>query len=41
MLKQSYIYLVLQVINIILGLYVTLYIAQNVSVETFAIFAII
>jgi O-antigen/teichoic acid export membrane protein len=33
-------YLGLQVVNIIVGLFITLYIAQNVDVETFAIFAI-
>jgi len=40
LLKQSYIYLALQVINIFVGLFITLYIAQNVDVQTFAIFAI-
>ncbi|MCT7468656.1 MATE family efflux transporter [Aliarcobacter cryaerophilus] len=40
MLKQSYLYLGLQIVNIFVGLFVTIYIAQNVDVETFAIFAI-
>lgn len=40
MLKQSYMYLGLQVFNIFIGLFITLYIAKNVDVQTFAIFAI-
>lgn len=40
MLKQSYLYLILQFLNIFVGLFVTLYIAQNVDIQTFAIFAI-
>jgi len=40
MLKQSYIYLILQLLNIGISLFVTIYIAKNVDMQTFAIFAI-
>jgi O-antigen/teichoic acid export membrane protein len=40
LIKHSYIYLTLQLFNIIVGLFVTLFIAKNVDVETFAIFAV-
>jgi len=39
-LRQSYMYLVLQLLNVFIGLFVTIYIAQNVDTATFAIFAI-
>lgn len=40
MLKQSYLYLCLQIINIFVGVLVSLYIAQNVDVNTFAVYAV-
>ena len=40
MLKQSYIYLTLQLFNVFAGLFVALFIARNVDMETFAIFSI-
>ncbi len=40
MLKQSYRYVVLQIINIVVNIFVLLYLAKNVDPETFSIFAI-
>ena len=40
MSKQSYFYLILQLFNVFVGLFVALFIARNVDVETFAIFSI-
>jgi O-antigen/teichoic acid export membrane protein len=40
LIKNSYIYLTLQLFNIVVGLFVTLFIARNVGVEKFAIFAV-
>ncbi|ELB2188085.1 oligosaccharide flippase family protein [Vibrio parahaemolyticus] len=39
-MKQSYYYLMLQLANIIIGLFVTFYIARNVAPETFSLYAI-
>ncbi|MBH0019499.1 oligosaccharide flippase family protein [Pseudoalteromonas sp. SWXJ133] len=40
MLKQSYFYLILQLFNVFVGLFVALFIARNVDMETFAVFSI-